>query len=61
MRRLSFEERRFALCLAALGALAFVGYRESVLGPPLAGLCALTAKEISNIIFNYGSHKWRGY
>ena len=44
MRRLAFEERRFALYLAALGALVFVGYRESVLGPPLAGLCALTAK-----------------
>lgn len=46
MRRLSFEERRFAVCLAALAALVFVGYRESVLGPPLAGLCALTARAV---------------
>ncbi len=40
------EERRFALCLTALGALVFIGYRESVLGAPLAGLCVLTAKAV---------------
>lgn len=38
------EERRFALVLAALAALVLVGYRDSVLGPPLAGWSALTAR-----------------
>jgi exosortase/archaeosortase family protein len=46
MRRLSFEERRFAVFMAVLGVLVLAGYRESVLGPPLAGLCALTAKAV---------------
>ncbi len=50
MRRLAFEERRFALYLAVLGALVFAGYRESVLGPPLAGLCALTAKAAFTVL-----------
>jgi exosortase/archaeosortase family protein len=46
MGTLTSEKRRLALCLAALGALTFLGYRESVLGPPLAGLCALTARAV---------------
>lgn len=46
IRGLSAEERRFALALGALGALVFVGYRESVLAAPLAGVCALTAKAV---------------
>lgn len=44
MKRPAPEERRFVLALAALGVLTWLGYRESVLGPPLAGLSALTAK-----------------
>ena len=46
MRRLSSEERRFGLCLTALGILVLVGYRASVLGPPLAGVCVLTTKAV---------------
>lgn len=50
MPGLSAEQRRFLLYLASLGVLVLAGYRESVLGLPLADLCALTARAAFNTL-----------